>query len=596
MAHQQPAKAVNGKGPGDAPGQEERSGEPAVGFDDIFSLRRPKDAKAGLSSGLKSIAKGVAGGAAGLFAAPIVGATREGVAGFAKGLASGVVGAVVLPVTGVGVGAVQLVRGIMNQPEALVQQAQGKLWDEERREWVDKHAIVAMEPPKAKANKGHKRPSGGDDYYALLQVPRDATPDQIKKQYYMLARKWHPDKNPGDATAHEKFQKLGEAYQVLGNDELRARYDEHGSEGLDVNFMEGGEFFSMLFGSDSFEHLIGELLIANAAKNAGELTSADMKRDQAVRVARLSVNLKALLVRYTQGDEAGFKLAMEAEAERLVKASFGETMLHTIGKVYEAQADIQAGGFLDGTLARWRANHENMKSQFQAASAAIKVYAAQQKLEAWQRDQDKKVALAAAAAAKAEAEAAAAAAAAAEKADEEAPADPAAPASSGDKASSPSAPVSGAAASTAKAAAAGASAAAAGAPAANHAGPAGGASSSSHAPKGPTIEELMEKARLEEATMPLMLEAMWAANVLDIQSTLRKVCKFVLTEEGVQKPELAARAAGLKQLGQIFQAAQAPESTVAPSSAKQQMEEAMLKVVEKRAQQEAAGTAHDDDD
>ncbi len=48
--------------------------------------------------------------------------------------------------------------------------------------------------------------------------------------------------------------------------------------------------------------------------------------------------------------------------------------------------------------------------------------------------------------------------------------------------------------------------------------------------------------------------------------------------------------------GQIFQAAQAPESTAAPSSAKQRMEEAMLKVVEKRAQAEAAGAAHDDDD
>ena len=89
MAHQ-PGKAVDGKAPaGGAPGQEERSGEPAVGVDDIFALRRPKDAQAGLSSGLISIAPGIAGGVAGLVAAPIVGATRDGVAGFAKGLASG---------------------------------------------------------------------------------------------------------------------------------------------------------------------------------------------------------------------------------------------------------------------------------------------------------------------------------------------------------------------------------------------------------------------------------------------------------------------------------------------------------------------------
>lgn len=62
---------------------------PQVQFDDIFSLRRPRDARAGLSSGLKSIAKGVVGGVAGLVAAPVIGATQQGVTGFAKGVATG---------------------------------------------------------------------------------------------------------------------------------------------------------------------------------------------------------------------------------------------------------------------------------------------------------------------------------------------------------------------------------------------------------------------------------------------------------------------------------------------------------------------------
>ena len=56
--------------------------------------------------------------------------------------------------------------------------------------------------------------------------------------------------------------------QVLGNAELRQRYDQHGAEGLDVNFMDGAEFFTMLFGSDSFEHLLGELMIAATARCA----------------------------------------------------------------------------------------------------------------------------------------------------------------------------------------------------------------------------------------------------------------------------------------------------------------------------------------
>lgn len=65
------------------------SGASKVDFNDVFSLRKPKDAKAGLSSGLKSLAKGVLGGAVGLIAAPVVGATQDGFVGFAKGLATG---------------------------------------------------------------------------------------------------------------------------------------------------------------------------------------------------------------------------------------------------------------------------------------------------------------------------------------------------------------------------------------------------------------------------------------------------------------------------------------------------------------------------
>ena len=54
--------------------------------------------------------------------------------------------------------------------------------------------------------------------------------------------------------------------QVLANPDLREKYDSHGIEGLDVNFMDGAEFFNMLFGSDSFEHLVGELIIATVAR------------------------------------------------------------------------------------------------------------------------------------------------------------------------------------------------------------------------------------------------------------------------------------------------------------------------------------------
>lgn len=70
------------------------------------------------------------------------------------------------------------------------------------------------------------------DYYEILGVPRNATPDEIKKAYRKLAIKYHPDKNPGDKQAEEKFKEAAEAYEVLSDPEKRARYDQFGHEGI----------------------------------------------------------------------------------------------------------------------------------------------------------------------------------------------------------------------------------------------------------------------------------------------------------------------------------------------------------------------------
>jgi hypothetical protein len=68
--------------------------------------------------------------------------------------------------------------------------------------------------------------------------------------------------------------------QILASPELRKQYDAHGSEGLDANLVNGALFFTCLFGSDRFEHLIGELLIAVAARSGGDLNMAEMKEAQ----------------------------------------------------------------------------------------------------------------------------------------------------------------------------------------------------------------------------------------------------------------------------------------------------------------------------
>lgn len=100
------------------------------------------------------------------------------------------------------------------------------------------------------------------DYYEVLGVGRNVTPDELKKAYRKLALKYHPDRNPGDKEAEEKFKEAAEAYDVLSNPDKKAKYDQFGhaafeggaggySGGMDMNdiFSHFGDIFGDLFGN-----------------------------------------------------------------------------------------------------------------------------------------------------------------------------------------------------------------------------------------------------------------------------------------------------------------------------------------------------------
>lgn len=103
------------------------------------------------------------------------------------------------------------------------------------------------------------------DFYEILGVDRNASKEEIKKAYRKIAIKYHPDKNPGDKSAEEKFKEAAEAYEVLSSDEKRSQYDRFGHAGMRGGGFSGGgmsmeDIFSQfgdIFGGSAFESFFG---------------------------------------------------------------------------------------------------------------------------------------------------------------------------------------------------------------------------------------------------------------------------------------------------------------------------------------------------
>ncbi|GAB3821446.1 hypothetical protein GCM10028895_23620 [Pontibacter rugosus] len=83
------------------------------------------------------------------------------------------------------------------------------------------------------------------DYYEVLGVSKNAAQDEIKKAYRKIAIKFHPDKNPDDPTAEDKFKEAAEAYEVLSDQQKRQRYDQFGHQGMNGGFGGGGGGMNM---------------------------------------------------------------------------------------------------------------------------------------------------------------------------------------------------------------------------------------------------------------------------------------------------------------------------------------------------------------
>jgi len=101
----------------------------------------------------------------------------------------------------------------------------------------------------------------GKDYYSILGVARDASEREIKQAYRRLARKYHPDVNPGDKSAEARFKQINEAYEVLSDKEKRQKYDQFGDQWQQAPFWDFSQAGSRFhFGEDELGSLFDDLL------------------------------------------------------------------------------------------------------------------------------------------------------------------------------------------------------------------------------------------------------------------------------------------------------------------------------------------------
>jgi len=372
--------------------------------------------------------------------APVVGAREDGVAGFFSGLAKGVAGAAAASFGGAVACATQVVRGVVNTPEAIQQAQEGKRWDSDTGSWVDDCCHLRAEAAQAENEASDSDdeaegiedvPEGGTGsdenprrrvadtaYYDVIGVPSNSSSLDIKRAYYKEALRVHPDKNPGDPEASQRFQQLAQAYQVLSDPKLRERYDQLGKEGLSDSALPSVDpalFFSMLFGSEQFEKYIGRLYLAmqtdHIAKDLqkdldrrqqqedGNVPASDvigdsieremrwtadsrkdrkLRRQQQTREVNCATQLCERLDLWVLGrDEAAFMTAIFEEASELVRVSFGGRLLRTIGGIYENAAEqffvsLRGHFTLETQVASWKESAHQAKVRFQAVSSVVK--------------------------------------------------------------------------------------------------------------------------------------------------------------------------------------------------------------------------------
>jgi molecular chaperone DnaJ len=148
-----------------------------------------------------------------------------------------------------------------------------------------------------------------DDYYDILGVDKGASATEIKKAYRKKAIQYHPDKNPGDATAEEKFKKAAEAYEVLNDADKKARYDQYGHQAF-----EGGGFGGGGMNMDDIFSQFGDIFGGHGGGGFGGFGGGGGRRTARVKGSNMRIRVKITLADIANGVEKKVKVKRKTQS------------------------------------------------------------------------------------------------------------------------------------------------------------------------------------------------------------------------------------------------------------------------------------------
>jgi curved DNA-binding protein CbpA len=367
--------------------------EAGLELDNVLNSVRPKNLEEGVTKGVGNVLSGAIGGVGVLVLGPTAGLAMGcqsggivgGLIGLIGGTVVGALGSVAMIVGGTLSGITQLALGIIAVPGSISGPAQGKWWNDVEGKWVETNLTLESKEldkvPKddrdilgdasdekpdevlRESIRGVKDPQ----YYEVLGVEPSSDQSKIKRQYYLLARQYHPDKvSSHDITASDKFKDIAEAYQVLSDPKLRKVYDKEGREGLtpdrtevalEPHNIDATLMFAFLFGSDNFYDYIGRLATGTSALlgDANKLSVVDARKLQKRRCTRIAIYLTNKLGPWITENECVGE--WEKEVRTLSTYSYGYELVQVLGQAYSLSATQFLGSLDSGigmpSLAKW---------------------------------------------------------------------------------------------------------------------------------------------------------------------------------------------------------------------------------------------------